>query len=203
MNMIGESKPESQASTSFHANSAADATMLPHLSTDETPGIGDSVQNRGNSAREVSIELKQYENPKEITCKGGLMIDEEIEIEDIKSVLLGDTTNRLIENQPLEYKDISEELIESVLKEYRFFIDQFFGLHTRLNFSKEFGVNPATISIAQEALTAKAKEYLLLGIEQRVKELNDDESVAITESLFFYPLIGGLNALAFAVNGAE
>ena len=127
------------------------------------------------------------------------MIDEEIEIEDIKSVLLGDRSGRLIEDQPLEYKDISEELIDAVLAEYRAFIDQFFGLHAKMNFSKEFGVNPATIAIAQEALASKAKEYLLLGIEQQLKELNDDESVTIAESLFFYPLTGGLNRLAFEV----
>ncbi|MFB5944302.1 hypothetical protein [Albibacterium profundi] len=150
-----------------------------------------------------AIELKQYENPKEITCKGGLMIDEEIEIEDIKSVLLGDEKNTLLEDKALTYSDINNELTDSVLVEYNNFIDLFFKLHQDMNFSKEFGANPSTITLAQTVLRSKAKEFLLLGIEQQLKELNEDQNVEISDSLFFYPLVGVLNKLAFNIYEEE
>jgi len=160
----------------------------------EVTSVSDSIE---------TIELKQYENPKEITCKGGLMIDQEIDIENIKSVLLGDTSGRLIENEPLDYNAITDDVIDSVLVEYRNFIDSLFDLHKTINFSQEFGVNPTTMAIAKKALTVKAKEYLLLGIEQQLKELNEDKSVTIAESLFFYPLVGGLNKLALDIYANE
>ena len=149
------------------------------------------------------IDLKQYENPKEITCKGGLMIDEEIDIDDIKSVLLGDVDNTLLEDNPLGYSNITNDLINNILSEYKNFVEMFFKLHKDLNFSKEFGANPSTINLAKTILTSKAKEYLLLGIEQQQKELIDDQAIEISESLFFYPLVGGLNKLAYDIYEEE
>lgn len=155
--------------------------------------------NRASHPRASPIELKQYENPKEITCKGGLMVDEEIDIEDIKSVLLGDEDNTLLEDKHLDYSSVTDKLVNSILSEYENFIDLFFKLHKEVNFSKEFGANPATIPLAQRALTGKAKEYLLLGLEQQLESLKEDPSVEVSESLFFYPLVGALNKLAYDV----
>jgi len=198
-----ESPSAINASPSSNASTSADASAVPPLNSDSGNSHPMKSAKPVDTKEPATIELKQYENPKEITCKGGLMIDQEIDIEDIKSVLLGDTGNRLLENEPLDYNSISEATNNSVLTEYQHFIDSFFSLHKQMNFSNEFGVNPTTIAIAKKALTTKAKEYLLLGIEQQLSELNEDKTVNIAESLFFYPLVGGLNKLAYDIYANE
>lgn len=146
------------------------------------------------------IELKQYENPKEITCKGGLMIDKEIDIDDIKTTLIGNREKDFIEEKPITYPEISDALLYSVIGEYKDFIRLFFQLNEEMNFSKVFGTQPASAEAYQEILTGKAKEFLLLGIEQKNEEFNEEKASVLNESLFFYPLIGSLNRLAYSIS---
>src|SRR5690606_12200825 len=115
------------------------------------------------------------------------------------SVLLGDQDNSLAENTPVNYREINDSLVDSVVGEYNAFIKLFFDLNAKINFSREFGMNPGNLETHQNLLQSKAREYLLIGIEQKLEELEEDGQATINESLFFYPLIGGINRLAYAI----
>jgi hypothetical protein len=147
-----------------------------------------------------NIELIQHPEPKEITCKGGLLSETHIDIEEIKTVLIGDKENTLIPERNLNYTEINNEVkLESIVDEVKTFIDLVFGLHTEFNLTKNFGVNPAKIEDYKTILKEDLMQYLKSGLENKTKELSGNTNINVEEPLFFYPLVGALNKLAYKI----
>ncbi len=88
------------------------------------------------------IKLWQHTEPKQITCKGGLLNDRIIDIEEIKAILLGDLENTIVSNASVSYSDVNNDRIaNSVVHEVHQFIDLLFSLDAEINFEDKFGVN--------------------------------------------------------------
>jgi len=149
-----------------------------------------------------NIELKQDAFPKEISCKGALKIQsgQIVSVDAIKTVLLGTTEDILISNTPKTYKDLDDGIEGSIVKEYEHFIDWIFGLNKELSFKNYFGINPSHLETYKVFLKENALDDLKSGIQQKKKELEGDLEVDLEETLFFYPLIGGLNNLAYKIH---
>lgn len=148
-----------------------------------------------------NIELKQFDEPKEITCKGGLMIDDsfDINIDDIKSVLLGSDSNVLIPETSITYNHLNLNHEEGVIKGFTEFLNELFDINNEFNFSNNFGINPVHLKRYKEILLEDAMEFLKSGIEEKKKDLQGNNDIALEETLFFYPLIGGLNRLSYKI----
>lgn len=145
-----------------------------------------------------TIELNQEKSPKEITAKGGLYKGkDEMELADIMTVLLGDTENTFVSGKKITYDKFEQEIgYDSIEKEVNHFIEMIFSLHDELNFNTSFGVDPRLLKPSKDLLQAGIMKHLKTGLERKKKELGD-HATEIEESLFFYPLIGGLNELAY------
>jgi len=154
------------------------------------------------ASRTENIELKQFDEPKEITCKGGLMIDNSLnlDIDSIKSVLLGSEIPTLIPEKLITYNDLDDETERAVVKEFSNFINTLFDIHKEFNFSNYFGINPTHLNKYKEILLEDAMEFLKSGIEEKKNDLNGNNETKLEETLFFYPLIGGLNRLAHKID---
>lgn len=148
------------------------------------------------------IELKQDENPKEISCKGALMFphNEKTNIEVIKSVLLGSKEEILIPNTSKSYNQIDSKIENDVIEEYNNFIDWFFTLNKELSFKNNFGINQTHLEAYKECLKENALDNLKIALQEKKKELKGDLDENIDETLFFYPLIGGINHLAYNIH---
>jgi hypothetical protein len=147
-----------------------------------------------------NLELKQYPEPKEITCKGGLLAETAIDIDEIKNILIGDKQNFIITpNTNLNYGDVNDDILKSVIDEVNSFLDLIFTLNTEFNFTKNFGVNSTNIDSCKEILKEDLMQYLKSGFAIKKKELQGNTNVSIEEPLFFYPLVGTLNKLAFKI----
>lgn len=85
-----------------------------------------------------SIELEQYPEPKEITCKGGLLSDVDVDIDQIKTVLLGSGDSILVPEQPFKYPEITDVTLLQVLDEVNEFMQLLFTIHTEFNFTHHF-----------------------------------------------------------------
>ncbi|RZJ70287.1 hypothetical protein [Flavobacterium sp.] len=147
------------------------------------------------------IELIQDENPKEISCKGALNIPQgqSINVDAIKAVLLGTTQEIVIPEKAVTYRDIDREMETSVQTEYTAFLDWFFSLNKSYSFKDNFGINPVHLQTYKAYLTENALDDLKAGIEDKQKDLDNDLDVNLEETLFFYPLVGGLNHLAYKI----
>lgn len=146
------------------------------------------------------IEIKKSEEPKKVTCKGGLLYNaSDADIDSIKGVLSGIKNEQ---HTKLRYPDINDEVLTSVIDEFVDFINMFFDIHGEYNFFHNFSVNAAILDESQEKLTDREEllEYLTQGIEQKKRELFGNVKIELEETLFFYPLIGAMNALTYELS---
>lgn len=146
-----------------------------------------------------SIELKQHPEPKEITCKGGLLSETTIDVDDIKNVLIGDKENTLVPDTSMNYTTLNDAKLNSIIAEVNSYLDLIFALNTDFNFTKNFGVNPAKIDSYKEILKEDLMQHLKLGLAIKTKELAGNTNINVEEPLFFYPLVGALNKLAYKI----
>ncbi len=147
----------------------------------------------------AQIELVQYEQPKEITCKGGLLSDVDVDIDHIKKVLFGTGQHTIIPETAVKYPDINEQSLTQVIQEVERFVDVLFEVHEEYNFSHHFGVNPTHLGNYRRWLKIDLMEYLKSGHQMKLDELAGNQNVNIEETLFFYPLVGVLNRLAYKI----
>lgn len=154
-----------------------------------------------NENLNTKCELKQVENPKEISCKGALMSDfiNPLDINKIKTVLIGDYENNLIKDKSILYSQINSELENNVIIEYNNFIDLFFNINKEFKFKDKFGINPKYLNDYNQIVKENSVDNLRISIKEKRKELNNDLDIELEETLFFYPLIGALNNLAFKI----
>lgn len=144
-----------------------------------------------------NIELKQYEEPKEITCKGGLLCNDFVEIDDIKTVLVGSNTVKIVPDVTLKYNQIEDrDLLNDIKKEVLIFIDKFFSWNDTYNYYNKFGVSPKGFDLYNEQMKEDLMQYMLSGIKERQEEVQDNLNTNIEEPIFFYPLVGTINKLA-------
>ena len=147
------------------------------------------------------------ESPKEVTCKGGLKRSNSLKfdteddgkedeaIEKIKAILLGSTDNRF-GSRTDTYKKIDEEkeTLNSVADEVRNFIDLLFSLNDDFSFKQKLNVNTSDMENYKKILLKDLSQNVKIGFLS--KKAESDEKDPVEETLFFYPLIKGINNLA-------
>jgi len=138
------------------------------------------------------LGLEKDSNPKESTCKGGIIGKEENKQNDIivfKSDCSGlvtpdDTYATIKENDKQRTITAVESFFNFVLVD----------MNAAFNFDKNFGVNPSSIRIAKETAKKDLRTFLEKGINQRRSETEAENM--IEETFFYYPIKGVLNAIS-------
>jgi len=158
-------------------------------------------------SNDLSI-IRNKENPKEATCKGGFFAENPETFKDIlkkKVVLHSNGTDTVIHRvgDSVEdvketdiYKNIDEKYLEQTVQEVKKFIQLVFD---SLKFFSDEGykLNPSSIEIAKKVCFQKLDIYTENGCRLKKKEV--DENECIEETLFFYPLVGMLKELSDAI----
>ncbi len=145
---------------------------------------------------DANIEVRIDESPKIITARGALKAEEILEIENLIHTQVG--TNGTKFNSSLTYDEIGENVIQEVLENVSNFFSLVDKINTKLDFNKSFGVSSASYEVFKEIRNENIHDYLLQGLHDRKKDVNDTAS-SLEETLFFYPFIGLLNELAAKV----
>ena len=147
------------------------------------------------------VELKLVENPKEITCKGGLNMKQRFVVDDVEEITRFRTGSATLDAFTVpRYDDINAKVREEVLASYREFVDYFFALNKKYSFTKYFGVsNEREFALFRTVLTEKAEQDFNKAIEARRDSMTDEENPEIKDSLFFIPLTGGISRLALHI----
>ncbi len=147
------------------------------------------------------VELKLVENPKEITCKGGLNMKQRYVVEDVEQITHFRSGSATLDKIAIpRYKDITPQVRSEVLTSYERFVDYFFELNQRYSFAKYFGVsNEREFAKFRTVLTEKAEQDFNKAIEARNDSMTDEENPELKDSLFFIPLTGGISRLALHI----
>ncbi|OZI08856.1 hypothetical protein BWI93_06370 [Siphonobacter sp. BAB-5385] len=148
--------------------------------------------------------VRERNSPKESTCKGGLKMpglnfsreDDgtlEAQMDRIKTVLLGTKEDRIVVRGDT-YQHIDGEVLQGVADEVKAFVDMLFSLE--ISFSGKFGVNEGRLDQYKNILLRNLLQNVYSGWEMRRESLENLNS-PVEETLFFYPLLGALNQLAW------
>lgn len=139
----------------------------------------------------LTIEAEK-EMPKEVTCKGGLMLNAQdlaIDISTIKA-----THSCLNGVEKLTYNQIDENVKVNIANYVVEFNNFFFKINTQFSFAEYFNVSAESIEIFKVESNKHLRDYLEEGLEfnKKLDEIATDNK-EIEETLFFYPLIGAIN----------
>lgn len=144
----------------------------------------------------ANIRLVAANGPKQVTAKGGLY-QPAVPTED-KFILFG--CEDALGYRELTYSDAYDEKIGgAVVKEVETFIDAFFGWSSKLDFANEFALDTRRYAIFKKVLKAGLPIYLVEGVDEMQEEMSTEVDGRLQETLFFMPLKGALNKLAFYI----
>lgn len=137
---------------------------------------------------------------KESTCKGGIILDpfrpqDYSQIKEMKTILLGSDSNTFAENK-MSYNDIDDDMVNQIVQTTNDFINFAFGLDKEFSFFQEFDVDRSILEAVKALCFRDVKTYLDNGISIKKKMLESDGADnTIEETMFFYPLVGIINAV--------
>jgi hypothetical protein len=156
--------------------------------------IFENVYNQKFDKDGLSIETEK-EIPKEVTCKGGLMLNAEDLAIDIRTIKATHTCLNGVEK--LTYEQLDETAKANIANYVGEFNNFFFNLNAQFSFADYFNVTAKSMEIFKDELSKHLRDYLEEGLEfnKKLDEIATDDK-EIEETLFFYPLIGAINNLS-------
>jgi hypothetical protein len=146
------------------------------------------------------LDLVRERNiPKEVTCKGGLLAASTQNpaqlsqlVDGTKAALLGTTDERLVSRADT-YASVDDAVLTDVASEVKSFVELLFSLD--FPFQNYLGVDEGQFPAYKARLLRDLRDRLAEGWEQRRRPVTNPNA-PLEESLFFLPLIAGLNDLA-------
>lgn len=147
-------------------------------------------------------------DPKAATCKGGIAMESFLSqdygsVASMKSVSLGLGGNAA-GHAPLSYDQIDEGGLDAIVGQVKDFLDFAFGLDAVFPFHEWFDVSRSLLAGVKQICQRDIRNYLKVGIEKKRAMIErDGGNGLVEETLFFYPLIGILNAISREVYGLQ
>ena len=139
------------------------------------------------------LGLAKDSNPKDSTCKGGLIGIEDDNNRDTSIVFKSDCTG-IVSNEDTYAAITDEYKVRTVKAVEDFFKFVFEDMNSAFNFDKNFGVKNTSLKIAQQAAQKDLATFLDKGLSQREEETELDD--IIEETFFFYPIKGVLQSMS-------
>lgn len=147
------------------------------------------------------VELRRVDNPKVVTCKGGLSVhaeDRGVQPDKIKDLFSGSAR---FDKSDRTFDGADATVQAEVLRSYRQFIDFFADIDRHVPFQDYFGIPSGRMSDYCAVLLDKDGQYLASMLEERRREAaGHEQNPHVEDALFFYPLAGGINALAYKIS---
>lgn len=168
-------------------------TTNPKLLAKYTKLIFEKVLGRPYGKELEILGLERESNPKESTCKGGIICENPDEQPSDVIVFKGDCSGIVSDFDT--YATISQEHKLRTVNAVKDFFD--FTLNTmnrEFNFDQNFGVSSFSLQKAREVAKKDLLTYLEKGITLRKEE--NESSDKIEETFFFYPIKGVLQAIS-------
>ena len=147
---------------------------------------------------EDGLDIIRPENSKESTCKGGIISFKSRDysgIKNMKITLIG-TDDKRFADEHMTYNDISDADLKSVVTEIKRYIEFVFNLDKKFSFYDNFDIDRSIMSKVKDLCCKDIKTYLDNGLNNKKTEISQDGADDyLEETLFFYPLVGILNAV--------
>ena len=144
--------------------------------------------------------LQNVNNPKEVTCKGGLSNPVYQEYEDMASMKMvykavQDGGDAFVNRDT--YATIDESYIQRTVDEVKNFVNFVVDLNREFSYKNNFDSAEDSLEIAKSECLRDLVTFTKNGLDIKRQEVSDND--VIEETMFFYPLNGILNALISAI----
>ena len=144
--------------------------------------------------------LQNENNPKEVTCKGGLSNPIYQEYEDMASMKMvykavQDNGEAFVNSET--YGQIDENYIQRTVDQAKDFVSFVIELNREFSYKNNFDSSEDSLDIAKRECMRDLVTFTKNGLEIKRQEVSDND--VIEETMFFYPLNGMLNALISAI----
>ncbi|SFU53243.1 hypothetical protein SAMN05216480_10679 [Pustulibacterium marinum] len=168
--------------------------------------LAEEIFNHFDNNDNANINIKALGTPKEITCKGGIEIEKEKEVQqlDYKELIhvnVGNFSKPSVQtkskSEGVKYKDLNDEYLKGIVKNTSNFYDLFEELYTKIGFQDQFGMSNKAMDTFKELRANDQLDFLKTGISQLSIDAQEEDEVA--QTLFFYPIIGLLYNIAVAL----
>ena len=149
--------------------------------------------------KQVSF-LQNENNPKEVTCKGGLSnpIYQEYEaMASMKMVYKAVQGNGTAFVDGDTYASIDDAYIQRTVDEAKNFVNFVVDLNREFSYKNNFDSSETSLEIAKSECLRDLVTFTKNGLDIKRQEVSDND--VIEETMFFYPLRGMLNALISAI----
>ena len=146
------------------------------------------------------LTIIRPDDSKASTCKGGIILDpfcpqDYSQIKEMKTIFIGSDSNTFAENK-MSYNDINADMVNQIVQTTNDFVDFAFGLDKEFSFFQEFDVDNSILDAVKALCFRDVKTYLDNGISIKKKMLESDGADnTVEETMFFYPLVGIINAI--------
>lgn len=162
----------------------------------------EAIFNNVYNKNEANISVKGSENPKEVTCKGGFYVDNDLgdlNHSELVEINTGNADKITVQNiskiseTTIKYKDVTDSYKKGVVKNVEDFYKLFNKLMIEQNFKDRFDVSNNSSEIFNKIKSLDLLDYEMQGIAKLKSDAVDEDPLG--ETLFFFPLIGKLNEL--------
>jgi hypothetical protein len=151
-------------------------------------------------------------SPKELTSKGGLLAPvQDLNVGALVKSHLGGLSNLGMHSflgvdgmERYAFSQISDSHFKDVVANIEHFGRILEEVDVKINFGHEFGVTPRSMETLRSLLkeTGRLEEYVRLGFEMQRNDAGLDDQ-PLEETLFFYPMVGLLNDLAYKISNLK
>ena len=160
------------------------------------------VEVYGESYPADGLDIIHRDDAKESTCKGGMEINDirepdytQEDLQKAKTMLLGTDSQTLVVDN-MSFSDITEDCLGKVVNEIERFIDFTFKLNNKISFYDMLDIDTSKIDKVKELCNRDILTFLKDGISRKQEDIKGGRANnSVEETLFFYPLIGIINAL--------
>jgi len=145
--------------------------------------------------------ITENEIPKEVTCKGGLMLNAEDMSIDLNSIKYTLTCLESKGISQLKYDDLNEKNKAEITNYVEGFNLFFLNMNKKYSFTDHLNVSARSLEVFGEEVNKHLRDFLEEGIEynKKIDDSNTDYK-DLEESLFFYPIIGVINNLSSSLS---
>ena len=146
------------------------------------------------------LDIIRPANSKESTCKGGIILtpfqsQDYSEIKAMKTILIGSDDEKFATND-MTYGNISESDLSKVVETIKDYIEFTFSLDKKFSFYDNFDIDRSIMDKVKELCYRDIRTYLENGISIKNEEIiRDGADDNLEETLFFYPIVGIINAV--------
>ena len=150
------------------------------------------------------LSIIHPDDSKESTCKGGICLEpfkpqDYSQIKEMKTILLGNDNETFVGEQ-FSYQDLNNIILDKVVNSVKEFINFTFDLDKDFSFFNEFDTDRSIMNAVKALCFRDIRTFLDNGISIKKEIIEQDGADdKIEESLFFYPIVGILNAVVRSV----